>query len=289
MERVRSGGRGFVKLDVLHRENLLEVLEDFGVAGLSEAETDDLNRAWHRLDPWPDVLPGMARLRAKFPLAALSNGNVALIVNMARRAGIRWDAILGAEVARAYKPMAQAYLSAAEMLGLAPADVALVAAHNDDLKAAPPPACARSSSPAARRWRTKARRRTSNPGRAPTWRRRISKTWPTGWAVPEGPFCNRPPAHFPFPSSPRARSPRHGLSKAPPFPVIPTERSEWRNLDSVPPTRTPRPAPGFLRSAPAGHPWAGAPVGMTGGGIEAPCDAADPLICGGGCGQTGAR
>ncbi|MYF07050.1 MAG: HAD-IA family hydrolase, partial [Rhodospirillaceae bacterium] len=112
LARVRSGGRGFVKLDVLHRENLLEVLEDFGVAGLSEAETDDLNRAWHRLDPWPDVLPGMARLGARYPLAALSNGNVALIVNMARRAGIPWDAILGAEVARAYKPMAQAYLSA---------------------------------------------------------------------------------------------------------------------------------------------------------------------------------
>ena len=136
MERVRSGGRGFVKLDVLHRENLVEVLDEFGVAGMSEAEIDDLNRAWHRLDPWPDVLPGMARLRAKFPLAALSNGNVALIVNMARRAGIPWDAILGAEVARAYKPMPQAYLSAAEMLGLDPAEVALVAAHNDDLKAA---------------------------------------------------------------------------------------------------------------------------------------------------------
>ena len=112
------------------------MLEEFGVAGLSEAETGDLNRAWHRLDPWPDVLPGMARLRAKYPLAALSNGNVALIVNMARRAGIRWDTILGAEVARAYKPMPEAYLSAAEMLGLAPAEVALVAAHNDDLKAA---------------------------------------------------------------------------------------------------------------------------------------------------------
>ncbi len=136
MERVRSGGRGFVKLDVLHRENLLEVLEQFGVAGLPDAAIDDLNRAWHRLDPWPDVLPGMARLRAAYPLAALSNGNVALIVNMARRAGIRWDAILGAEVARAYKPMPEAYLSAADMLGLVPAEVALVAAHNDDLKAA---------------------------------------------------------------------------------------------------------------------------------------------------------
>ncbi len=136
MERVRSGGRGFVKLDVLHRENLHEVLEEYGVSGLSEAETDDLNRAWHRLDPWPDVIPGMARLRANYPLAALSNGNVALILNMARRAGIPWDAILGAEVARAYKPMPRAYLSAADMLGLEPAEVALVAAHNDDLRAA---------------------------------------------------------------------------------------------------------------------------------------------------------
>lgn len=136
MERVRSGGRGFVKLDVLHRENLLEVLDQFGVAGLPDAGIDELNRAWRRLDPWPDVLPGMARLRARYPLAALSNGNVALIMHMARRAGIPWDAILGAEVARAYKPMAQAYLSAADMLGLAPEEVALVAAHNDDLKAA---------------------------------------------------------------------------------------------------------------------------------------------------------
>ena len=136
MERVRNGGRGFVKLDVLHRENLLEVLAEFDVAGLTEAEIDDLNRAWHRLDPWPDVLPGMQRLRVAYPLAALSNGNVALIMNMARRAAIPWDAILGAEVARAYKPMPEAYLSAADMLGLAPAEVALVAAHNDDLRAA---------------------------------------------------------------------------------------------------------------------------------------------------------
>lgn len=136
MERVRSGNRGFVKLDVLHRENLLEVLEEFGVSGLSETELDQLNFAWHRLEPWPDSVPGMARLRTRYPLASLSNGNVALIMNMARHAGLPWDAILGAEVARAYKPMPEAYLSAADMLGLPPADVALVAAHNDDLKAA---------------------------------------------------------------------------------------------------------------------------------------------------------
>jgi 2-haloacid dehalogenase len=136
MERVRSGNRGFVKLDVLHRENLLEVLEEFEIAGLSEAEIDHLNFAWHRLDPWPDTVPGMSRLRTRYPLATLSNGNVALIVNMARRAGLPWDAVLGAEVARAYKPMPEAYLSAADMLGVAPAECMLVAAHNDDLMAA---------------------------------------------------------------------------------------------------------------------------------------------------------
>ncbi len=136
MERVRSGNRGFVKLDVLHRENLLEVLEEFEIDGLTEAEIDHLNFAWHRLDPWPDTVAGMTRLRTNYPLASLSNGNVALIVNMARRAGLPWDAVLGAEVARAYKPMPEAYLSAADMLGVAPAECMLVAAHNDDLKAA---------------------------------------------------------------------------------------------------------------------------------------------------------
>lgn len=136
MERVRSGNRGFVKLDVLHRENLLDVLAEFGVGPLSDAEIDHLNFAWHRLAPWPDSVSGMTRLKKRYPLASLSNGNVALIMNMARHAGLPWDAILGAEVARAYKPMPEAYVSAAEMLGLPPDEVALVAAHNDDLKAA---------------------------------------------------------------------------------------------------------------------------------------------------------
>lgn len=136
MEKVRTGGRGFVKLDVLHRENLDALLPKFGLGGLNEAERDDLNRAWHRLDPWPDVVPGLTRLKKKFILATLSNGNVALMVNMARRAGLPWDTILGAEVARAYKPQPQAYNSAADMLGLKPEQVALVAAHNGDLVAA---------------------------------------------------------------------------------------------------------------------------------------------------------
>ncbi|HEY7608736.1 MAG TPA: haloacid dehalogenase type II [Alphaproteobacteria bacterium] len=136
MERVRSGNRGFVKLDVLHRENLIEVLAEFKIANLSDSEIDHLNHVWHRLDPWPDSIPGMTRLRRRYALAALSNGNVSLIVAMAKRAGIPWDAVLGAETARAYKPQPQAYLRAAEMLSLAPAQCLMVAAHNADLAAA---------------------------------------------------------------------------------------------------------------------------------------------------------
>jgi 2-haloacid dehalogenase len=136
MERVRSGGRGFVKLDVLHRENLEELLREFDFPKLSEAETDWLNRAWHRLDPWPDVVEGLTRLKRKFILATLSNGNIALMVNMAKRAGLPWDAILGAEVARSYKPQPQTYLATADCLGLKPEECLMVAAHNGDLVAA---------------------------------------------------------------------------------------------------------------------------------------------------------
>ena len=136
MERVRSGGRGFVKLDALHRENLDELLREFDFPALSEAETDWLNRAWHRLDPWPDVVEGLTRLKRKFILATLSNGNVALMVNMAKRAGLPWDAILGAEVSRSYKPQPQTYLTTADYLGLQPDECVMVAAHNSDLVAA---------------------------------------------------------------------------------------------------------------------------------------------------------
>lgn len=136
MERVRSGARPFAILDELHRENLVALLAELGIEPLSAAETDHLAAAWHRLDPWPDVLDGMARLRRRFILASLSNGNVALIVDMARRAGLPWDVILGAEVARAYKPQPEAYDSAARMLGLKPAECLMVAAHPADLDAA---------------------------------------------------------------------------------------------------------------------------------------------------------
>jgi 2-haloacid dehalogenase len=138
MEAVRSGARPFARLDVLHRENLEAVLRDHGLdpATVPAAELDALNLAWHRLDPWPDSVPGLTRLKTRFVIAPLSNGNVALLLNMAKRAGLPWDAILGAEVAQAYKPRPEAYLRTADILGLAPGQCALVAAHNDDLAAA---------------------------------------------------------------------------------------------------------------------------------------------------------
>lgn len=138
MEAVRSGRRPFTRLDVLHRENLDGVLADHGIdpAGVAGEELDWLNRAWHRLDPWPDAIPGLLRMRPRHFLAPLSNGNILLLANMAKRAGIPWDAILGAEAAQAYKPQPEAYTRTAEILGLAPGEVALVAAHNGDLAAA---------------------------------------------------------------------------------------------------------------------------------------------------------
>jgi 2-haloacid dehalogenase len=136
MEEVRSGRRPWAKLDELHRESLVRLLGDFGITGVSPAEIDHLNHAWHRLDPWPDAVPGLTRLKRRFILATLSNGNIALMVDMAKRAGLPWDAILGAEVARAYKPTPEAYLRSAEALGLRPEQCLMVAAHPADLASA---------------------------------------------------------------------------------------------------------------------------------------------------------
>lgn len=138
MAAVSSGQRGFVKLDILHREMLEAVLRDLDIdpASLDPALLGDWTDAWHRLDPWPDSVAGIARLRTAFPAVTLSNGNVALMVDMARRAGLVWDAILGAEYARAYKPQPAAYLATADALGLAPQELCLVASHHSDLAAA---------------------------------------------------------------------------------------------------------------------------------------------------------
>jgi 2-haloacid dehalogenase len=136
LERVRSGQVPWTRLDDLHRASLDALLEQFGIRGLTEAEVDDFNRAWHRLDPWPDAVAGLSQLKRHFILATLSNGNVALIVNMAKRAGLPWDAVLGAEVARHYKPQREAYLTTADLLGLRPEQCMMVAAHENDLVAA---------------------------------------------------------------------------------------------------------------------------------------------------------
>jgi len=136
LERVRSGSLPWTKLDDLHRMALDRLLAEFGIHKLSEADVDHLNRVWHRLEPWPDAVAGLTRLKRRFVLATLSNGNVALIVNMARHAGLPWDAVLGAEVARHYKPQPQAYLTTAALLGLEPRQCLMVAAHNGDLAAA---------------------------------------------------------------------------------------------------------------------------------------------------------
>lgn len=136
MEEVRSGRLPFSKLDVLHRRNLDVVLRDLALDRVEEPVRVALNLAWHRLDAWPDTAPGLARLRTKFLLAPCSNGNIALMVDLARRNGIVWDAILGAEVARDYKPKPGVYLAAVEALACAPAEVMMVAAHSSDLAAA---------------------------------------------------------------------------------------------------------------------------------------------------------
>ena len=136
MQRVRSGELPWTPLDGLHRASLDEVLAAAGRDDVSPAVRDELVLAWHRLDPWPDVVPGLRRLSRAHVLAPLSNGNVALLVDLARRAGLPWDLVLGAEVVQRYKPDAEVYDSAPRLLALPPAQVLMVAAHVDDLAAA---------------------------------------------------------------------------------------------------------------------------------------------------------
>lgn len=136
MDRVRRGERPWAPLDVLHRETLDRLVREFGIAGLDEAALRHINRGWHRLRPWPDAVAGLARLKRRFIIAPLSNGNVALLTAMAKQAGLPWDAIFGADLFRHYKPDPQTYLGACALLDLPPAEVMMVAAHNADLAAA---------------------------------------------------------------------------------------------------------------------------------------------------------
>ncbi len=136
MDRVRSGALPWTNIDGLHRRILDELLVRFRIDGLAEAEKADFNRAWHRLAPWKDSVAGLKRLKKKRVIATLSNGNVALLTNMARHAGLPWDCILSAEILGHYKPDPEVYLGAARLLGLAPGEVMMVAAHPEDLDAA---------------------------------------------------------------------------------------------------------------------------------------------------------
>jgi 2-haloacid dehalogenase len=135
MHRVRTGDLPWTKLDALHRLTLNRLLEKHQLH-LSEAETTHLNLVWHRLDPWPDSVPGLTRIKARYPIATLSNGNVSLLADMARHAKLPWDVILSAEMARRYKPDAEVYQMAAEFFSAAPGEILMVAAHRDDLFAA---------------------------------------------------------------------------------------------------------------------------------------------------------
>ena len=136
MARVRSGELPWTNIDALHRMILDGLLEEFGITGLTEDGKTYLNRVWHRLAPWPDSAAGLARLRQRYVVATLSNGNVALLTNLSKQAGLTWDCILSAELVRRYKPDPEAYLGAVALLGLRPEEVMMVAAHKSDLRSA---------------------------------------------------------------------------------------------------------------------------------------------------------
>ncbi|MGH3949600.1 MAG: haloacid dehalogenase type II [Pseudonocardiaceae bacterium] len=136
MKRVMDGELGWMLLDDLHRMILDQILEEFGAHGLSEGEKRHLNKVWHRLDPWPDAVAGLARLKSRYMICTLSNGNIGLLAEMAKHAGLPWDCILSAETFRHYKPEPEAYLGVAKVFGVQPSEVMMVAAHHDDLAGA---------------------------------------------------------------------------------------------------------------------------------------------------------
>ena len=185
MEAVRSGARPYAPLDDLHRESLLTLLDTNGVNGLGPHEIEHLVTIWHRLRPWPDVVAGLTRLKRRHIIASCSNGNIRLMVNLARFGGLPWDMVLGAEIAQAYKPQPAAYLKSCAALGLEPAGVMMVAAHNRDLEVHARTAC-KPRSCCARPSMARTRRPIST--RRPTGRSRppISPHWPMQWGAEHG-------------------------------------------------------------------------------------------------------
>ena len=136
MDRVRKGELPWLKIDALHRLILDDLLDGAGIEAIPDADVDELNRAWHRLDPWPDSVAGLTLLKQNFVITTLSNGNLSLLTNMAKRAGLPWDCVISAELFHHYKPDPEAYLGCAELLDVAPPELMLVAAHPSDLRAA---------------------------------------------------------------------------------------------------------------------------------------------------------
>jgi 2-haloacid dehalogenase len=136
MDRVRHGELPWTRIDDLHRMILVDLLAAAGLTSIDDDDVDHLNRAWHRLDPWPDSVRGLARLKERFVISTLSNGNVSLLTNMAKRAGLPWDCVISAELFHHYKPDAEAYLGCADLLGVRSEQLMLVAAHPGDLRAA---------------------------------------------------------------------------------------------------------------------------------------------------------
>lgn len=136
MQRARSGEIAWTNIDGLHRVILDGLIPRFGLESLGEAERTELNLVWHRLDPWPDAVAGLTRLKSRYVISTLSNGNIALLVNMAKRAGLPWDCVLSAEIMRHYKPDPEVYQGAAQLLGIARDELLMVAAHPSDLRGA---------------------------------------------------------------------------------------------------------------------------------------------------------
>ena len=211
MQKVRSGELPWLKIDALHRLILDDLLDEYGLRGLAESDIEHLNRVWHRLDPWPDAVPGLTRLKARYVVTTLSNGNFSLLTNMAKRAGLPWDCIVSAELFRHYKPDPETYLGTAELLGIAAADLMLVACHPDDLRAARAAGC---------RTGYVERPLELGPGhRRPAWRtassmssRAISSSSRSGWAHSVTAFVAlatwirpSPARRTPFPDPPEHR------------------------------------------------------------------------------------
>jgi 2-haloacid dehalogenase len=136
MDRVRRGELPWTRIDDLHRMILVDLLTEAGITSISDEDIDHLNRAWHRLDPWPDSVRGLSLLKERFIITTLSNGNVSLLTNMAKRAGLPWDTVISAELFHHYKPDPEAYLGCADLLGVRPGELMLVAAHPSDLRSA---------------------------------------------------------------------------------------------------------------------------------------------------------